>query len=161
MNCWVFRRLVAAAALLVAVSVAHAAPAGPVSDLPGRWSGWGAVTYLNGQSEQVKCVATYFVDGGGASVKQNLRCASKGYDIDATADLKVTGGQVSGAWEERRWSATGSVAGRMTGDGFNLSIQGDNFSAAMAVSTSSCKQSISIMPRGVDISKISIGLGKC
>jgi hypothetical protein len=137
------------------------AEASPVGDLPGRWSGWGAVTLANGSSEQVKCVATYFVNGGGASVQQNLRCASTSYKIDATANLIVSNGQVTGAWEEKTWSAIGSVAGRMTGNGFNLSIQGDTFSAAMALTTSNCKQSISIMPRGFDVSKISIGLGKC
>jgi hypothetical protein len=155
------RRILAAAVLASMAGAAHAAPAGPVGDLPGRWSGTGAVIYQNGESEQVKCVATYFIEPSSGSVRQNLRCASRGYDIDATANLKVNGGQVSGAWEERRWSATGSVAGQLTSDGFNLSIQGDSFSAAMAVTTSSCKQSISITPRGVDITKISIGLGKC
>lgn len=137
------------------------AQASPVSDLPGRWSGWGAVTLNNGSSEQVKCVATYFVENGGSSVQQNLRCASASYKIDARANLNVANGQVTGAWEERTWSAMGSVAGRVTGNGFNLSIQGDTFSAAMAVTTSSCKQSISITPRGFDVSRISIGLGKC
>ena len=155
------RRTVAAMAFATMAGAAQAAPAGPVGDLPGRWSGWGAVVYENGESERVKCVATYFIEAGGDTVRQNLRCASKGYDIDATASLRVTDGRVSGAWEEKRWSATGSIAGRMTDDGFNLSIKGDAFSAAMAVTTSSCKQSISITPQGVDITRISIGLGKC
>jgi hypothetical protein len=145
----------------MASGIAPGVRASPVTDLPGRWSGWGAVVLANGASEQVRCVATYFVNGGGSSLLQNLRCASASYKIDATANLTVSNGQVSGAWEEKTWSAMGSVAGRMTGDGFNLSIQGDTFSAAMALTTSSCKQSINIMPRGFDVSKISIGLGKC
>lgn len=149
-----------AALMCMLVAATAAAIASPVSDLPGRWTGWGSVTLANGNSEQVKCVATYVVASGG-SLQQNLRCASTNYKIDAVANLMVANGQVSGAWEEKNWSAAGSVAGRMTGNGFNLSIQGPLFSAAMAVSTSSCKQSINIMPRGFDISKISIGLGKC
>jgi hypothetical protein len=152
----------AIAALMAAVAgVAQAAPAGPVGDLPGRWSGWGAVVYGNGESERVKCVATYFIEANGDAVRQNLRCASRGYDIDATASLRVSDGRVSGAWEEKRWAATGSVAGRVTDDGFNLSIKGDTFSAAMAVSTSGCKRSINITPQGFDITRISIGLGRC
>ncbi|HZA02779.1 MAG TPA: hypothetical protein VE665_10925, partial [Hyphomicrobiaceae bacterium] len=79
----------------------------------------------------------------------------------ATASLQVNNGQVSGEWHEKIYSADGSVAGRITGNGFNLSIQGENFSAAMSVMTSICKQSVSITPRGFDISEISMKLGKC
>jgi hypothetical protein len=155
------RRTAIAAAIAAGVGVAQAAPAGPVGDLPGRWSGTGAVVYGDGKSERVKCVATYFIESGGETVRQNLRCASQAYDIDAVATLKVRGGQVSGEWQERRWAATGSVAGKVTDEGFSLSIKGDTFNAVMAVSTTSCKQSIDITPSGFDVTKISIGLGKC
>jgi hypothetical protein len=73
----------------------------------------------------------------------------------------VNNGQVSGGWQEKIYSADGSVTGRITGNGFNLSIQGENFSAAMLVTTSMCKQSVSITPRGFEISEISMNLGKC
>lgn len=141
--------------------LALASQAAPINDLPGRWSGWGSVTMSNGTSEQVKCVATYFVDGGGAQVRQNLRCASTSYKIDATAKLNNADGQLTGEWEEKTYAAIGSVAGRFTGNGFNVSIQGPAFSAAMAVTTTGCKQSISITPTGFDISRINIGLDKC
>jgi len=137
------------------------AQAAPIDDLAGRWSGWGSVTLANGSSEQVKCVATYFVEGGGTSVKQNLRCASTSYKIDASASLKNANGQLTGEWEEKTYAAIGSIAGRMTGSGFNLSIQGPAFSAAMAVTTTNCKQTIGITPTGFDISRIAISLGKC
>lgn len=146
------------ATTLVLALASHAAP---INDLPGRWSGWGSVTMSNGTSEQVKCVATYFVDGGGAQVRQNLRCASTSYKIDATAKLNNADGQLTGEWEEKTYAAIGSVAGRFTGNGFNVSIQGPAFSAAMAVTTTGCKQSISITPTGFDISRINIGLDKC
>jgi hypothetical protein len=150
------------AGVLLAASVAgEPTSASPISDLPGRWSGWGSITMSNGQSEQLKCVATYFVGHGGASLQQNLRCASTSYKIDATASLEVNNGQVSGEWHEKIYSADGSVAGRITGNGFSLSIQGENFNAAMSVTTSTCKQSVSIAPRGFGISKISMNLGKC
>jgi hypothetical protein len=150
------------AGLLLGASVT-AVPvcASPLTDLPGRWSGWGSVKMSNGNSEKLKCVATYFVAGGGSSLQQNLRCASTSYKIDATASLQVNNGRVSGEWHEKIYSADGSVAGRITGNGFNLSIQGENFSAAMLVTTSICKQSVSIAPRGFDISEISMNLSKC
>lgn len=159
-------RLTAVAATLVigtllgAMTVAAAATA-PLSHLPGRWSGWGAITLASGKSEQVKCIATYFIKNDGGKLEQNLRCASASYRIDAKADLEVVSDQVRGRWEERTNAASGSVTGRMTGSGFNLSIRGDSFTAAMAVSTSPCKQSINIAPEGTDVRRIAIGLGKC
>lgn len=139
---------------------AAAADPGPMDHLPGRWSGWGAITLSSGQSEQVKCVATYFVTDA-RRLEQNLRCASASYKIDSKALLEVASDQVRGHWEERTNAAAGSVSGRVTGSGFNLSIQGDNFTAVMAVSTSTCKQSINIAPQGTAVRRIAIGLDKC
>lgn len=149
--------------LLAAIATAVAAAGAPAAleHLPGRWSGWGAITLSSGKSEQVKCIATYFVKNDGGRVEQNLRCASASYKIDAKAELDVESDQVRGRWEERANAASGSVTGRMTGNGFSLSIRGDSFTAAMAVSTSSCKQSINIAPQGTDVRRIAIGLGKC
>lgn len=135
--------------------------AAPVSDLDGRWSGWGSIKMANGAAEQVKCVATYFIKGAGTQLTQNLRCASPSFRIDAVAVLDVRGDEVTGNWEERTYAAQGSVSGRLTDSGFNLSIQGDSFSAAMAVAVSKCRQSISIAPQGFEISRIAVGLDKC
>jgi hypothetical protein len=148
--------VIASSALLVTGVAAN-----PVSNLPGRWSGPGNIMMSNGSSEQMRCVATYFVEGNGSSVKQNLRCASQGYKIDAVTSLSVAGNQVSGAWEERTWATTGSIKGNMLGDGFNLTIDGPGFTAAMAVKTTNCNQSISITPRDNTVSRISMTLGKC
>lgn len=152
--------LALAGGLLGASIAAAAADPGPLEHLPGRWSGWGAITMSSGQTEQVKCVATYFVSDA-RRLEQNLRCASASYKIDSKALLEVASDQVRGHWEERTNAAAGSVSGRVTGSGFNLSIQGDNFTAVMAVSTSPCKQSINIAPQGTDIRRIAIGLDKC
>jgi hypothetical protein len=151
----------AATAGCLVIAMVTTAMAAPINDLVGRWSGWGSVTMNSGATEQVKCVATYFIESGGTQLKQNLRCASTSYKIDATAKLSNSNGQLTGEWEEKTYAAVGSVAGRFTGNGFNVSIQGPTFTAAMAVTTTNCKQSISITPTGFDISRIHIGLDKC
>lgn len=135
--------------------------ANPIAELPGRWSGTGSIKLSNGSTENLKCVATYFVSDGGAHVTQNLRCASQSYRIDAKANFIIRGTQVTGNWEERQYAQIGAVSGRVTGNGFNLQINGAHFTAAMQVTSSTCRQSISIAPNGFDISRISIGLGKC
>lgn len=149
------------AAVVAACSIgASSAIASSLTDLPGKWSGWGQIQLANGNIERVKCIAEYAVKGG-TSVQQNLRCASQSYKIDATAKLNVANGEVSGDWEEKSYQAIGSVAGKAKGGNFDLSIQGLVFSASMAVATNGCKQSINITPQGFDVSKISIGLGRC
>lgn len=151
----------AATAVVSALALAHVAFANPVLNLPGRWSGPGSIHMSSGESEQMRCIATYFVEGNGATVKQNLRCAGQGYKIDAVTNLSVANGRVSGGWEERTWATTGSIKGDVLTDGFTLTIDGPGFTAAMAVKTTSCSQSINITPRGNAVARISMTLGKC
>ena len=152
---------IAVAAISGSLVFATSSGAAPIDDLPGRWSGWGTISTPSGAPEQVKCIATYFLNDGGASLVQNLRCASSSYKIDATAKLKHAAGALSGEWEEKTYSAIGSVTGQTTGDGFVLAIKGDKFTAELAVTSTNCKQSVTITPIGLDISKIAISLGKC
>ena len=114
--------LAAVAGILVAQ-----ASAATVNDLAGRWSGWGSITMANGSSEQVKCVATYFVEGGGSQLRQNLRCASQSYKIDASAKLNNANGQLSGEWA------------RATGGG-----EGDDILGSLGRRSASCVVELSI-----------------
>jgi opacity protein-like surface antigen len=151
--------LLAASALVASLFLAGAAVANPTKDLAGRWTGGGQITLSGGGTEQLKCVATYQVSG--SSVRQALRCASSSYKIDSVANLSISGSSVSGDWSENTYSASGGVSGRTTASGFNLSIRGPTFGAAMQVSTGACRQSIYITPSGLDVSRISLSLGKC
>jgi hypothetical protein len=153
------RKLAALAGLAVAL-VATAAAAGPIEDLDGYWSGGGTVVLSDGK-EHVKCAVRYKVGQGGTQVRQTLRCASADYSINGTAEFSIKGAQVDGTWEEKTYSASGQISGRYTGSSLVLSIKGANFSAAMTVGLSACKQSITIQPRGLDVRRISMSLAKC
>jgi hypothetical protein len=133
--------------------------ADPIGDLTGYWSGYGSIALGNGKTERVKCSVLYKGDGG-TQIRQTMRCASADYSINSLADLRVKGGHVSGTWEERTYSAKGDVSGRFGTDGFALSIQGANFSAAMSLTLSNCKQSLNITPQGLDVTRVSISLAK-
>ncbi|RTL67566.1 MAG: hypothetical protein EKK41_16705 [Hyphomicrobiales bacterium] len=133
----------------------------PIEAMAGYWSGTGSVSLTSGKTERVKCAVTYKVSDGGAQIKQNMRCASQDYTINSSADLRVHGNNVTGSWEEKTYSATGQVSGKYTGTAFNLSIKGGNFSAALNLNTSECKQQISITPQGLEVNRITIGLAKC
>jgi hypothetical protein len=151
------------AAAIAACSVWAATPAqaGTVEELAGYWTGGGTVYLKNRSTEKVKCAVIYRVGAGGTLVKQTLRCASPDYTINATAELRVSGAQVAGTWEEKTYSATGQVSGRQTGSGFALTIAGANFSAAMSLGVSGCKQTINIHPKGQEVKRISMSLAKC
>ena len=145
---------------LAAVLAATAATAGPIDDLDGYWTGGGTVLFSEG-NERVKCAVRYKVGQGGTQIRQTLRCASADYSISATAEYSVRGTQVEGTWEEKTYSATGQVSGRYTGSSLVLSIKGANFTAAMTVGLSGCKQSITIHPRNIEVRRISMSLAKC
>ena len=153
-------RKLAAAAGLAAALAATAAVAGPIEDLDGYWSGGGTVVFSEG-AERVKCAVRYKVGQGGTQIRQTLRCASADYSINGTAEFSVRGAQVDGTWEEKTYSATGQISGRYTGSSLVLSIKGANFTAAMTIGLSTCKQSITIHPRGLDVRRISMSLAKC
>ena len=147
------------AALVAGFSAA--AFAGPIELLPGRWSGWGQMTMDGGNTEKVKCIATYFSDAGGKELRHNLRCASTNYQIDAVARLSVAGRVVTGDWEERKYSTGGAVNGQVVGDGINVNIVGDAFQAHLQVETTKCRQTMNIAPKGMGVAKIAVQLTKC
>ena len=154
-------RLFAAASCMFLCTAAWAAGATPIGEMAGYWTGAGSVTLSSGNTERVKCAVIYKVSDDGSQIRQSIRCASTDYSINATAELRVKGEQVSGSWEEKTYSATGEVTGRYNGESFVLSIQGASFTAAMNVTLSACKQSINIAPKGLDVNRINIGLSKC
>jgi hypothetical protein len=143
---------------LLVLGLSRAGLADPAGELAGYWTGSGSVVLANGKTERVKCNVIYKADGG--SLRQTMRCASADYSINSLADLRIKGGQVSGSWEEKTYAAKGDVTGRYSGETFALTIQGANFSAAMNVTLSSCKQSINISPQGLEVTRVTMALAK-
>lgn len=140
---------------------AGVAVAGPIELLPGRWSGWGKMTMDGGQVEKVKCIATYFSEGGGRGLRHNMRCASPNYRIDAKAQLSVHSGKVSGNWEERNYATGGAVNGQVVGDGISANIVGQAFKASLRIETEKCRQTMTIKPTGMGVARIAVRLAKC
>jgi hypothetical protein len=147
------------AATLPATVFAYAALADPIGNLTGYWSGNGSIALSNGKTERVKCQVFYKTDGE-SQIRQTMRCASADYNINSLAELRLKGNQVSGTWEEKTYAVKGDVTGRYGSDGFALSIQGANFTAAMNVTLSSCKQSLNVTPQGLEVTRVSITLAK-
>ena len=108
----------AAAAVLATVLWSWVASADPLGDLNGFWSGSGSVVLSGGNTERVKCQVFYKAGEGNTQIRQTIRCASTDYTINALAELRVKGSQVTGSWEEKTYSARGEVTGRYSGESF-------------------------------------------
>lgn len=147
--------------VLVAAPALAADPQALPGKLAGRWSGWGKIVLASGASEQVRCATTYDVASDGNSWHQTLRCASASYRVDTAADLSLAAGDVRGAWRELATASEGRVQGRATEAGLNLAIEGTGFSASLVLVVSECRQSIAIVPKGLDVERIAITLQKC
>ena len=66
------------------------AQSGPFSGMAGSWSGSGTITTSAG-SERLRCRVRYVVTSGGATLQQDLRCASDSYRFDVRSDVTYRG----------------------------------------------------------------------
>lgn len=150
------KAFLASAVVIAAASTASADSA--VQNLAGRWSGQGALETSAGTRETVKCVVTYEVKSGNSVINQNLRCASASYKIDALTQMTVAAGQLSGTWAESSFGTSGTVSGQVRSGGFTIVVDGGLFSARMSVASGKSSQTLNILPAGLAVTKISIGL---
>jgi hypothetical protein len=150
------------AAFLTAASVVlgaqEASAETAIENLAGKWTGQGALETSSGARETVKCVVVYEVKTGNTSITQNLRCASASYKIDAQTQMKVAGTALSGTWAESSFGTSGTVSGQVRAGGFTIVVDGGLFSARMSVASGKSSQTLNILPAGLAVTKISIGL---
>ncbi len=150
----------AAALLAVALGAGAAQAASPLSPLAGTWSGGGTLSTSDGAQERLRCRASYDVDGGGSEVTLNLRCASASYNFDLAGNAAYNGGAISGQWTESTRGASGTIAGRATGDHIEAAARGDNFSANLSLTTRGNRQTVSIRPQGANVTAVSLSLSR-
>lgn len=154
------RALRAAALVMTALTAGTQAASAEsaVDNLAGKWTGQGALETSSGTRETVKCVVVYELKSGNTMIHQNLRCASASYKIDAKTEMKVSAGQLSGTWAETSFGTSGTVAGQVRAGGFTIVVDGGLFSARMSVASGKGSQTLNILPVGLAVTKISIGL---
>ena len=96
----------------------------------------------------IRCRATYKVDGTGKSLKQNLRCASDSYKFDLASDIVSEGDEITGNWSEASRNVFGSVRGRAGGGEIQVFVEAAGFAANLTVRANGNKQSVSITSKG-------------
>jgi len=144
-------------ALCLSGSAAEAA-ASPFTALAGSWAGGGVLSTSDGGQVQLRCRATYDVAPRGDELRLNLRCASDSYTFDLSSEVQYRGGEISGSWTEASRDASGTLSGRAAGNRVDVSARGQNFSADLSLTTRGRHQSVSIRPRGGDITGVSLSL---
>ena len=117
-------------AALAETAAAKPAAAWPPAEFLGRWTGEGRLGFAEGKFETVKCRVTYFA-GEAATLKQNVRCATAGANIDVKSAISNGGGKLSGAWEETVYNIKGDISGQQTAKGFRVQVKSDALSANM------------------------------
>ena len=156
--------ILSGAGLLAGIGVDWAvARLDPISELAGRWAGFGTVQPAAGPSESFKCVVTYIPDReSGQHMRQNMRCKSSNYQLDAATQLRIDGNRVTGQWQDNIYALNGTVSGRLTDGGFEVMLYGHFFQARMVVAGSGCEQNVRVTPARADyIREVSASLRKC
>jgi len=148
------------ASLTLPGGAALAAPVSPFTAMAGTWAGGGVLSTTDGQQEQLRCRASYDVDGAGDQLRLNLRCASASYNFDLASEVEYRGGAIRGSWTEASHNASGTLSGRATGDHVVAAARGDAFSANLSLTTHRGHQTVSIEPQGTSIRSVSLALNR-
>lgn len=165
-----FRPIATLAAILVFVTAspqpltAVGVAAWPPQNILGRWVGEGKLGFREGKFETVKCRVTYFTAEAAnlkpASLKQYVRCATSGANIDVRSVITEVGGTLSGTWEETVYNLKGEISGETTAKGFRVKVKSDELSANMDLMLNSDLQVIEIQFHNSILMGLSIILTK-
>lgn len=150
--------LCSAGIALAAAAFPASALEGTFSALDGAWAGSGTVRLENGKSERLRCKGYYNAKSGN-SLGMAINCSNATFKINMRANLRSSGGAISGTWEEREFNQTGNVGGKATGSGFNLKFTGA-ISGSMNVSTTGSRQTVSISTGGPGFTGVNLQFAK-
>jgi hypothetical protein len=125
-------------------STAHAVDLSPLESLAGRWIGEGRLGVKGSATEQVKCRVNYIYAKDIDQLKQSIRCASAGGNVEVQSVVSHTEGKLTGTWRElvRDWS--GDLDGAVTPRGFKVRVRGDSLSANMDIIVIGARQIVEI-----------------
>lgn len=151
--------LAAALAATPALLAPSASAESVLGGLAGTWSGGGQIRLADGRSERLTCRAFYNSRDGGNGLGIALRCASQSYKIELRSSVRLSGGRVSGTWEERSFNAGGEITGSASSGSLRLSFSG-TMTGSMSVSYAGSSQRVSISTAGGELSSVSLSLSR-
>ena len=126
------------------VAPASAVDISPLESLEGRWVGEGRLGVRGNATEQVKCRVTYVYARDGDQLKQTIRCASAGGNVEVQSVVTHLGGKLTGSWKELVRNMSGELTGTATPHGFKVNVKGESLNANMDIILINSKQLIEI-----------------
>ncbi|MEJ1157233.1 hypothetical protein [Prosthecomicrobium sp. N25] len=144
-----------------AAQAAAEASESPFTALKGNWQGSGTITLQNGNTERLRCRATYQVDRDGSSLQQNLACTSDNYNFELRSGVEYDGGNITGTWMEVTRNLEGKITGKIRDKGeIRAAVQSPNFSASISIATRGNKQAVTIRSPGTELTQVNITLDR-
>ena len=134
----------ATSGLLLWPALAGAMDVSPFEPLVGRWVGQGRLGVKGNAAEQVKCRVTYIRLASGDQLKQTIRCASAGGNVEVRSLVSHVGGTLTGSWQELVRNLNGRLSGSVTPRGFRVRVSGESLEANMDIVLTKSKQVIEI-----------------
>ena len=136
-------------AAILGMAVWRALPASavdisPLEGLAGRWVGEGRLGVKGNPTEQVKCRVTYVYVQDGDQLKQSIRCASAGGNVEVHSVVAHVAGKLTGTWQEVVRNLSGDLSGTVTPRGFKVNVRGADLTANMDIILVNAKQVIEI-----------------
>ena len=108
-----------------------------------------------GRKERLKCNAYY--TGGGSQLRMAILCQSESSNLHFRSNLSLSGGRITGSWEERTYNAQGNASGQESGGKISLNISG-GVTGTMSVVYTPSRQSVSISTQGIALESVKIEL---
>lgn len=151
--------------LLLSTWISTQAPAlagGLFVGMEGSWRGEGTIDWRTGESETMRCTATYKVEKDGNKLIQNLTCAtdSTRLVIECTITYNPDAGAVTGSWSETSYGIKGFVTGNAAPGKVQAQVKSaDNrFRARVNVTLQGSEQVVSIRPQDFDVTEVAVTL---
>lgn len=152
-------RVLTAVALMAVLTLAQSdgskADPSPFDTLLGSWRGSGQMKLDQGRKERLKCNAYY--TGGGSQLRMAILCQSESSNLHFRSNLSLSGGRITGSWEERTYNAQGNASGQVSGGKISLNISG-GVTGTMSVAYTPSRQSVSISTQGIALESVKIEL---
>lgn len=131
-------------AAAITVGEANAVTATPFALLLGRWTGAGMIGYNASPPEKIKCRATYLTADAQNEMKQSIRCATAGGNVEIISDVRESGGKLSGHWKETIHNFEGDLTGDVTPKGYRVVVKSADVTANMDIIVVGSRQAVEI-----------------
>jgi hypothetical protein len=144
----------------VATLMGTASAGGLFTGMEGSWRGEGSMAWNTGETEHVRCQATYKVENDGNTLTQDLKCATDSTKLVVKSEIKYNpdAGAISGSWRETSYGIGGNVTGRASAGNIQAQVKSaDNrFNARVNISSSGSVQRVSIKPVDIEVTEVSV-----